>query len=279
MALFYKPSPPINQYIYGFYYLDGLMPYPREKIMPDAWLDLKINLGDAVHAYKADQSEPIAICSDSWWVGLWDTYHIVDWPQDIQCFGISFKPGGAYPFLGIPLAELQNHVGSLDAIWGNFAAEIRERLYDAPTIQARFALLEQILLSRLCEASHGLHSVQYALAQIARHHGTLSIKALSDEMGISQNHLGTQFKRLVGGTPKDLARLYRFKHVLKNIDLAQPVDWTQVAHQSLYYDQSHFNKDFMAFTGHTPGDYLRLRRQVHDQNPQHALYLRALPTD
>jgi AraC-like DNA-binding protein len=98
-------------------------------------------------------------------------------------------------------------------------------------------------------------------------------------MGISQNHLGTQFKRLLGGTPKVLARLYRFQHALRSIDPMQPVDWTWVAHQSRYYDQPHFNKDFIAFTGHSPGDYLRLRRRVQAENPHHAQYRYDLPVD
>jgi AraC-like DNA-binding protein len=192
---------------------------------------------------------------------------------------VSFKPGGAYPFLQLPLSELHNQVVPLDALWGHWAAEIRERMYAAQTIEARFALLEQYLLGRLSEAPHGLNAVQYALAQIARWCGALSIRALSDQMGISQNHLGTQFKRLVGGTPKELARLYRFEHVLRSIDPTQPVDWTRAAYESHYYDQSHFNKDFLEFTGHNPTEYLRLRRRVHDENPQRAEYLRLLPTD
>lgn len=277
MTIVYTPSAPLNAYIDGLYYLDGLMPYSREKIIPDVWLDLKINFSSPIQVYTAGRSEPLALCADSWWVGIWDTYHVVEWPPDMECFGISFKPGGAYPFLGIPLSELHNHVVSLDSIWGYTASEIRERLYEAPTIQGRFALLEQFLVSRLREPPHGLAAVQYALREISRQRGTISIRDLSDQMGMSQNHLSTQFKRLVGGTPKDLARLYRFKYVLKTVDPAKPVDWTQVAHQALYYDQSHFNKDFMAFTGNTPTDYLRLRRQIHLQNPQHAQFLRELP--
>jgi AraC-like DNA-binding protein len=275
----HAPAPPLNAYIDDLYYVDGLIPYPREKIMPGSQLDLKINFGGAIQAYEADHAEPFVTCSDSWWVGLWSVYHVVEWPLDTQFFGVSFKAGGAYPFLQIPLSELHNRVVSLEAVWGHFAAEIRERLYAAPTIQARFALLEQCLLARLCEAPYGRKAVQYALAQIAQQHGALSIRALSDQMGISQNHLGTQFKRLVGGTPKELARLYRFEHALRSIDVTQPVDWTRVAHQSSYYDQSHFNKDFVAFTGHTPTEYLRLRRLVHAENPQRAQHLRLLPID
>jgi AraC-like DNA-binding protein len=273
------PSHPLNAYIHNLYYVDGLALYPHEKILPDSQLDLKINFGGAVQAYAANHAEPFATCSDSWLVGFWSEYHVVDWPPDMQYFGVSFKPGGTYPFLQLPLSELHNQVVPLDALWGHSAAEIRERMYAAPTIQARFVVLEQYLLAHLREAPHGFNAVQYALAQIARQHGVLSIRALSNQMGISQNHLCTQFKWLVGGTPKELARLYRFEQVLRSIDPTQPVDWAEVAYQSCYYDQSHFNKDFVEFTGHNPTEYLRLRRRVHAENPQRAQYLRLLPID
>ncbi|MEO8612310.1 MAG: helix-turn-helix domain-containing protein [Chloroflexota bacterium] len=283
LATYYIPSPPLDAYVDHLYYLDHLLPYAREKILPDAGLDLKINLGGVIRAYKPGQPEPFMIGSDSWGVGLWSAYHIIDWPQDIQFFGVNFKPGGAYPFLRIPLSELHDGVVSLDAIWGYVAAEIRERLCAVPTLAERFALLERLLLARLSETlaqdRHDFRAVHYALAQMGLRHGALSIKELSDKIGISQNHLTNQFKRLVGGTPKEIARLYRFQHILQNIDPLHPVEWTEVAHQALYYDQSHFNKDFMAFTGHTPGDYLRLRQQVYAESPQHAWYFRALPTD
>jgi AraC-like DNA-binding protein len=283
LSVRHLPSSPLDTYVDHIYYLDQRLVYSREKILPDAGLDLKINLGDALRVYKPGQTEPFVICSDSWGVGLWSAYHIIDWPQDIQFFGVAFKPGGAYPFLRVPLSELHDGVISLDAIWGYYAAEIRERLFDLPTTGERFALLEHLLQARLAEAladqSHDFQTLHYALRQMDRHHGAISIKALSDDIGISQNHLKTQFKRLVGGTPKEIARLYRFQHVIQNIDATQPVDWTRVAHQSDYYDQSHFNKDFAAFTGHTPTDYLRLRRRVYVESPEHAWYHRALPTD
>jgi len=251
---FYIPSPPLNTYINHLYCPNDPISYPRAKILPTPFLDLKINFGGAFQVYAADQTKAVATCAESWCVGLWSAYHIVDWPADKQYIGVNFKPGGAYPFLRLPLSELHNQVVSLDAIWGHCAAEIRERLYAAPTIQARFTLLEQFLLARLYDASTGLKAVQYAVEEITRHHGALSIRALSDHIGMSQKHLIAQFKQMVGGTPKELARLHRFAHILYSIDTTQPVDWTQVAHQSCYFDQSHFNKDFEAFTGHNPSD-------------------------
>ncbi|HEX6035446.1 MAG TPA: AraC family transcriptional regulator [Anaerolineales bacterium] len=275
--LFHIPSAPLNVYINRFYYPNESGPLPREKILPLPALDLKINFGGGFQVYDADQDEPFTTLTESWALGLWTTYHIVDWPSDLQYLGVGFKPGGAYPFLQLPLSELQNQVVSLDAIWGTFAAEVRERLYAASTIQARFALLEQFLLARLCEAPPGLRAVQYAVAEIARHHGTLSIRELSESMGMSQKHLIAQFKQMVGCTPKELGRLHRFADILASIDLTQPVDWTLVAHQFRYHDQSHFIRDFKEFTGRTPTDYLRLRRQMHAESPDRAQILRLLP--
>jgi AraC-like DNA-binding protein len=270
----YIPAPPLNAYIDDLYYMDGPSLYPRLKVLPMPSLHLMVNFGDAFRVYEANQSHPVTACTDSWAMGLFSTYHIVDWPLNIQFFGVHFKPGGVYPFLGIPLSELPQVV-PLDAIWGCFAAEIRERLYATPTIQAGFALLERLLLARLCPASmpYGLDVVQYAITKIERRNGALSIAALSDHIGISQKHLGTHFKQMVGVLPKELARFYRFAHVLDSIDPTKPTDWTQLVHQCGYHDQSHLYKEFVAFTGHSPTDYLAIRHRTYDDNPEQAQLL------
>jgi len=115
--IFHTPSPPLNSYINRFYYPNESLPLPREKVLPLPALDLKINFGGGFQVYEADQGEPFTTLTESWALGLWTKYHIVDWPEDLQYLGVSFKPGGAYPFLGLPLSELQNQVVSLDAIW------------------------------------------------------------------------------------------------------------------------------------------------------------------
>jgi AraC-like DNA-binding protein len=288
---FHLPSPPLNFYINRFYYLNDSVPFPREKILPLPAIDLKINFGGVFQVYDTDHSGPFTTLTESWALGLWSTYHIVDWPLDLQYVGVSFKPGGAYPFLGLPLSELQNQIVPLDTIWGSLAVEIRERLYAAPTIQARFDLLEQLFLARLCDtacfakqnmvrcrgAPLGLKAVQYAMDEIARCHGALSIRELSERMGMSQKHLIVQFKQMVGFTPKELGRLYRFAGILASINLTQPVDWTLVAHQFRYYDQAHFIREFKEFTGHTPTDYVRLRRLMQARTPDRTQHLRLLP--
>lgn len=272
-------SAPLNAYVDCFFYLDGSMTYPREKSLPDPSTILIINFGGAVQMSCANQSQPCSTWAESWWMGPWSKYHLVNWPEHVHQIGIDFRPGGAYPFLRLPISELHNQYVSLDDIWGRQAAEIREQLYAAPTVEEKFALLEQILLARLCETPQGLNVVQYAAGKIVEHYGLLSIKGLSDDIGISQNHLLTQFNRMVGFSPKELSKHYRLLTVLHSIDPTQPIDWTQVALHFGYYDLSHLNKDFVAFIGLSPTRYLELRRQKHHAVPLNHHIVRLLPID
>jgi AraC-like DNA-binding protein len=121
------------------------------------------------------------------------------------------------------------------------------------------------------------HVVGYAAKQIADRHGALRIGALCDEIGISRKHLITLFRRTVGCAPKELARLHRFGHTLESIDVDGPVDWTAIAHENDYFDQSHFSRDFEAYTGLNPGAYLRLRRRAHARQQDGAAILGVLP--
>jgi AraC-like DNA-binding protein len=255
------------------------MIYRREKSLPLARVVLIVNLGEPVRVSGSGQGDSGSAWDGSWCIGPWSRYHFVEWPSHVHQIGIEFKTAGAYPFLQLPVSELYNRYVSLDDIWGQCASELRERLYAASTIQSRFMLLEQFLLSRLGEESRRLKTVEYGVRKIADQHGVLSIQKLSEQMGIFQNHLGTYFKQMIGLSPKTLAKHFQLRRVLRSINPAQPVDWVHMALQSGYYDQPHLNRDFVNFFGHSPTNYLRLLRQKQADDPQYQQFGRLLPVD
>src|SRR5688572_10938073 len=161
------PAPPLNAYIDDIYYYEGSPPFTRLKALPMPSLHLMINFGQPFRWQDSNCHEPVTLCAESWCLGLWSRPYTVEWSANVRFFGIHFKPGGMYPFLQLPLSELHNQVVPLDAIVGYFAAELRERLYETPTLPAKFALLERVLLARLCDMPHGLDVVRYAVDTIA----------------------------------------------------------------------------------------------------------------
>ncbi|MEO6396195.1 MAG: helix-turn-helix domain-containing protein [Devosia sp.] len=275
--LWHQVAPPLRAYINFLYAPCGSMPYWRDGIFPTPSTDLKFNFGEPWIVHDRLDSSVASVCTESWCLGIWNQRHFVEWPARTDFVGVSFKPGGSYAFLGVPVSELHSRVVPLDAIWGSDAAEIRERLYDAATPQRRFALFERLLLARLQDRSDPARIVRYAAGQIVQWHGAVRIGELCHEVGVSHKHLITLFNRVVGCAPKELARLCRFEHALASIDVSRPVRWTSLAHEGDYFDQSHFSRDFEAYAGLTPASYLEKRRLVHAEAPDHASVPWVLP--
>ena len=55
---------------------------------------------------------------------------------------------------------------------------------------------------------------------------------------------------------KNFARLTRFNYVLKHIQTS-PCFFATLSQQVGYFNQAHFDKDFMAISGISPQDYLK----------------------
>ena len=123
-------------------------------------------------------------------------------------------------------------------------------------------VLEDELRSRLAEApSRGLDLVRRTGGRLETSQGAVPVGALTDAAGVSGNHLARQFKTHVGVAPKRVARIYRFARLILSVDALRTVDWPDLAQAAGYFDQAHCSREFKDFTGHTPTEYLALRRR------------------
>lgn len=260
------PLPPLNRFIECFWYVDLQVPYTREKILPTSTIELIINFGPPHRKYNTAETD-YDLMKECWIAGF-QTGFIVNEPVAETCMmGVRFKPGGAYPFLDLPIIEITDFVVDLDCLWGRFAHEIREQLFEYSSVQDKFTALERIMLVRLNRDRFELPPVNFAINQIFGAYGNLSLKTLSEDIGISQKHLNHQFKKSVGVSPKQFSRVTKFQNVLQQIDPLSATDWGSIAYACNYYDQSHFNRDFSRFTGMSPTEYVGFRRSLLDVIP------------
>lgn len=272
----HTPGYPLNRYVRYFYAPTGRLPYREDKVLPSPQTDLKINFGGGFLAKRPGDTEFFAVDPKGWFMGIWDQYHSVVWPDDPDFIGISFWPGGAHSLLGIDVNAVHNQLVPLDDIWGRFAGDLRERLYEAGGVQARFALLERLLTARLDHAAK-FEKIAPALQSLRAGNGLSEPGIISPLPEFTPKHMISLFNCVVGVSPKRLARLYRIQEVIDRIDGVRPLRLTAFAQDFLFSDQAHFNKEFKFFTGHTPGDYLSRRRRVFSESPEHAVHTRLLP--
>ena len=159
-------------------------------------------------------------------------------------------PLGARRLLGMPMGELTREVVELEDLIGPAAHELADRLATAPDWATRFDLLERAIAARTLAAPPVAPELVWSWQRL---HDPVPIGELADEVGWSRRHLAATVNRELGMAPKALARLLRFERALQR--LRAGADLVDVALDSGYYDQAHFNRDFRAFAGVTPTEY------------------------
>lgn len=259
MYRFAAPHPLLQPYIDSYWFLHSAQPIPlEEKIFVDGKADILFNfgcdyqrgaLGEAIQPMPfsnldAQRHRPVTIAQ----YGL------------IHLVGVRFKAGGLTAFLPMPMNEISDLHLDLPTAFGKAAQELENRLYDAtPDIRQQTELLDHFFLNRLA-LPPAYAWVFYTARCIENAMGSVRLADLSAEVGYSIRTVDRLFQHFFGMTPKFYARINRFHHAL-GLLVKQP-HLADVALTTGYYDQSHFSKDFAAFTGCTPrqyADYLAAR--------------------
>ena len=105
----------------------------------------------------------------------------------------------------------------------------------------------------------GLDRCERAVAML-EHDPTRPIADIAAELGVSHGHLDRELGRVVGLSPRALARLLRMRRLLAGIDVRGEVDWAACAADLGWFDQPHLIRDFKRHTGVTPSHYLAAQR-------------------
>lgn len=259
----YTPPPPLADYVQMLWAWDNYTPpHPRERILPAGMMEITLNLSDVPFQIDDGQKHtlkgPMA-------AGARSTPFIVDTSQPMSLLSVWFKPGGALPFFGVPGDELHNHHVPLETLWGWQARDLYDQLREARTTPARFRILEQALLRRLCQANVRHRAVHYALDILRTAPHNTSINKIVDTIALSSTRFIHVFREDVGMTPKQFCRVQRFQQALRLIANREAERWVDVALICGYYDQAHFINDFRRFAGITPSAYLPQSRE-HNSN-------------
>ncbi len=257
----YIPSPPLSEFVKVIWYWDGyLQSHSQERLLPDGAMTIAFNLGE--HHRGSSELPNVANCTGPGRQvisGARSTFMVAVTANMVTTLGIQFKPGGAFPFLRMPAAELDGEALALEDVFGAGVRSLRDRLLESPTPAGKFAIAERWLLSRITKPLQKHPAVEFATEQFVRHSVGHPLSSVTDRIGYSQRHFNQLFANEVGLTPKRFLRVSRFQRVIASISSQPLVDWADLALRCGYYDQPHFVHDFRSFCGLTPAAYLSHR--------------------
>lgn len=232
------------------------LPFGLERILPKAGASLIINLAeDETRSYRHEGAWRCQRRSGSVLVGPGTRHFIIDTAEQCDVAGVEFHPGGARAFFRDPLDRLRDVDTDLDDLGATAPRRLRERMLESGSAQGRIALLQEWLLDRFEEAAlpglvtHALTGLQ----QVPRMH---SVSALASYTGVSVRRLSSLFRENVGVSPKRFLRLQRFAEVIASTHARGDINWSAVAADCGFHDQSHLVHEFREFSGIAPGTWL-----------------------
>jgi AraC-like DNA-binding protein len=170
---------------------------------------------------------------------------------------VDLTPLAARRLLGVPMAEVGRPVVGLGDLLGREADLLAERLAEVDGWDERFALLDAALARRLHEAEPTPPEVGWAWGTLVGSRGRRPVRAVATELGWSERRLLRAFRVHVGPAPKTFARMLRFHRAVERLRTEREPDLGRIALECGYYDQAHFNRDFRAFAGAPPTEFLR----------------------
>ena len=251
------PSAPLSDFVDLFWLSEEYSPsHSQELLMPSGMMNMVVT-SDTTGTFSSGVS------------GVHTNAMLLDTSFPFSIFGISFKPGGAFPFLPMPAGELQDLHVPLDTVWGRRGPDVCESLLEAQTPARKFEIVERALIAAARGRFERNPAVRYAVRALGDSLRPRPVAQIVDDVGMSQRRFIELFRREVGVTPKTFARLRRFQHVLGAVERLTQVDWTSVAVSCGYFDQAHFIHDFREFAGVSPSMYLKHRASrnhvaIHD---------------
>lgn len=241
----------------GIWYFEGRLDLLRERHFPSGRLDLVVHLGERYRDATGASPDPFPTRCVS---GLQTASDVIEAPVGpIAVLGIRLQPLGAFALLGPVAQELRNVTADLDLLLGPASHELGERCEAATTAVTRVQAAAHWLRTRVEGNPPPDPAVAWMVRELEARNGSGRISDLRDRTGWSATRLTETFRRQVGVTPKVFARIVRFREAMERMRQGH-ADLSRVAHASGYYDQPHFNGEFHALAGMTPGDYLAALR-------------------
>jgi AraC-like DNA-binding protein len=232
----------------------GSTAYSHDKILPDGLVVLIVNLGVPQKLHDPWDYSKFTWFRRAWISGLQDEALVTGTGPGSHLVGVHLDPLGAYRLTGIPAHELSRSVFELSSIFGREFDDLGARLAALPNAGARLDAFEQHLALRIEEGPSPRREVAHALHRIRATRGAVEIRALAREAGFSPKHLLALFRREVGLGPKVYARIVRFDHVAQALRADPQANMGRLAHEAGYSDQSHFVREFSAFSGAPPSE-------------------------
>lgn len=187
------------------------------------------------------------------------TYHAyrTDFMPGTKIFGAGITPLGWSVFFGLPMHELADDFTALENVLARGAMSRARAVMAQGTPGAMKAAADRFftVLAEAHKRRHDRRFLDIASDWLLKADSG-SIDGLKYELGLSARQIERLSRHYLGAPPKREQRKYRALIVSSRLAFRDHGDWRAAIGDS-FADQAHFIREFQAFIGRTPGEFLQ----------------------
>ena len=174
---------------------------------------------------------------------------------------IVFNPLGINHFLKLPLAKLaKSHFSFFDYFDPAFES-LMKQVFKTQSLEEKGSLLDAFFQNQLLDFKE--HRMIHAVNRILETTGQIGVEILSEELEISRKTLLRLFKKHLDYSPSTYKSIVKFRETLISYQNARKKpNFSALAHEAAYYDQSDLNAHFKEKTGLTPNQLFSELRTI-----------------
>ncbi len=179
--------------------------------------------------------------------------------------GVRFLPGAAAPFVGVDAETLVNRTRPAANTLGPLAEQLARGVAASGSLVEATRVMNPLLNSHSAGVAHPDERVQRAVTRLTASGGRTAITILSKELGTSQRTLLRWFRAATGLSPKQFARVQRFRSAAMAMVGSHP-SLSRVAAEGGYADQPHLTHEFVSLMGLTPAEMQAIVSATRHEN-------------
>lgn len=250
--LFKRILPPefLKNIIECYWIAENSDPSPTEqKIIPDGFTELIFHYGDP---YLIRLKTSWALQGSCLLAGQISRFFYLQNTGVSGMIGVKFRPAALTSLFKIPMQFLTDKVVNLSAIPQIPVGVLHKQLTRNIGHEEKISVLNEYFGT--LDPKYEDTIADQVIKLIFRENGMLSVHDITTTLFVSERQLQRVFKHYIGLTPKYYCRIIRFNYIFQCLQKDRST-WGDVFYQAGYYDQSHFIRNFKAFTGEDPSSY------------------------
>jgi len=241
-----KPMETLQPYIDLIWYVDEYFPDEDKRqdvIMPSGHLHLAYNFEDPYYLIEKDKTVRMP---ENTLAGQYKKAKTVRYGYHVKQLGIAVRPSASFMLFEIIGSIYTEAVVDANSIKG--LSKLNDRVHqifegkanNEKSVSDRLSELENFL-NTLVKEDKKNQELEAMIQYLEENEGQIDVKQMADAFHYSVSSLERNFKKYLGLTPKAYANIIRFRQSMLHSDPTV-----------LFYDQSHYIKTCMAYTGKAP---------------------------